>query len=220
MVIASAMRPFYFKRTARFLWLLGMLVWHPFLGLAACIPNPLDPPAPVIKITALNRVAKSDLNAVLLQTLRMAQGLYELGERNGKESIFPIDPRQFVQIYRDDFQTGFSHIALRENGAVAGFALANFDEQSQAVHLEKLGVDSSLQAQGISRKMLHALASRTVDLKIPFVELLVRKGNAHAISVYERYGMRNVSPPETLSNPRYNAFLYRGLAVELDRLTQ
>ena len=168
----------------------------------------ISSPNKALPIIPLYQVSNHNLNKVKSEIIAIADRLHSSGMARGEESIFPIASATFDSLLAKDRETGLSQVAFGSNGQVQGFSLAYFNRERGSVFLEKFGVSTDAQGKGLGAKLLHSLAVAASHQNIESVELMVLKGNAKAIAIYEHLGFKNITPAHALSDSRYNAYLF------------
>ncbi len=200
-------------------------MWWPIRGcpenlnsLLSSAGTPTSIPDTELGIINLANVPAAEQKRVRQEIIALARKIYDEGHSTkGKDTLFPIVPELFDGIERVDQKTQFSQVIVDKNGTVAGFVLAYYNPDSRTLHLEKIGVDTSMRRQGLMKTMLNASATRAAALGIQDCDLLVVKANTEAIEAYEKLGFKNVTPLSARNDPRFNAFQF---AVSLPTLIQ
>jgi len=175
-----------------------LLAVSPSEAASSCVAS-FAPGIEMLPLSQLQINRPQEFQAALAGVVDLANKLYVEAERRGEEGIFPIRGQDLVRWVQIDSRVGLNQILMNDDKQVIGFAIAVISGPD-SVMLEKLGVAEEYQGQRLSRALLHAVAQRTAQIGIPHVQLLVRKGNAKAQAIYEHYGFRNVSPPNSGGN--------------------
>jgi len=95
------------------------------------------------------------------------------------------DPVRDLSLARDAADSVV--VVARENGAVRGSVMAGFDGHRGWVYY--LAVHPDVQRRGLGRALMAPAEAWLADRGAPKIQLMVREGNARAISFYEALGM-------------------------------
>ncbi len=104
-----------------------------------------------------------------------------------ERACFP-DPYPLA-LFEDLIRTEQNHffVAVDER-KIIGYAVASVNEKEG--HLISVSVDPHYRRRGTGRALLSAVAAKLVQEGVEQIHLEVRKGNAEAISFYERMGYK------------------------------
>jgi ribosomal protein S18 acetylase RimI-like enzyme len=80
-------------------------------------------------------------------------------------------------------------VAEREDGTIAGYALATMDSDGEAM-LDRLHVEDNNQGRGVGTDLLHAVLAAHAGL--PSIALEVLEGNDRALDFYRKHGFEVV----------------------------
>jgi ribosomal protein S18 acetylase RimI-like enzyme len=96
-------------------------------------------------------------------------------------------PQKIAAELADDNKMSF--VAERPDGSIAGYAMAEMDENGD-VMLDRLHIDNSEFGTGLAADMLHAVFA--AHSGIPSIALEVIEGNDRALAFYRKHGFEVV----------------------------
>jgi ribosomal-protein-alanine N-acetyltransferase len=108
-----------------------------------------------------------------------------------ERALFPDDAWSTDQWWRELAQLHNYYVVVESAGEISGYA--GLSVSGSDADIQTMAVGSSFQGQGIGRELLGHVIALSVELKVNFIFLEVRKDNLAALSLYSSFGFKEIS---------------------------
>lgn len=101
---------------------------------------------------------------------------------------YMLDKMYSLETLRAEFENGIHYLRLLIDGELSGFASFGPTEQTDAIKLHKLYLNSRLHGRGLGTALLKQCENQAGKLRARRLLLNVNKRNTKAIAMYQRNG--------------------------------